>query len=55
MRVVMNAYGNFMGKPLDKGSSLGRHRCHVSRIRTLDISSASRGQLRGVREHKAVL
>jgi hypothetical protein len=55
MRVVMNAYGNSMGKPLDKESSPGGRRCDVTRIRALDISSSSRGQLRGVREHKAVL
>jgi len=55
MGVVMNAYGNSMGKPLDKESPLGAHRCDVTRIRALDISSSSGGQLRGVREHKAVL
>jgi hypothetical protein len=55
MRVVLNAYGNSMGKPLDKESSLGGHGRDVTRIRALDISSFGGGQLRGVREHKAVL
>jgi len=55
MRVVINVYGNSMGKPLDKESSLGGHRCDMTRIRALDITSSSRGQLRVVREHKAVI
>jgi len=55
MRVVMTAYGNSMGKPLDKESLLGGHRCDVTRIRALDNSSSSGGQVRGVGEHKAVL